>query len=223
MKIKWKYVCSHSTDLFLCVLEMWFSTYQGKYTSVSFLVPFMHWVLQCVTKGLRTDGVENSLVFYNLCALPTFRCKNGRYTIRERETKGNLGFFGTVWFQLSLSCASYCPHLCLGVLPFEIVQARTTSQELLGLRKPILELSNCVFSSGICLQSGRDARHSEILFSPSSSPPAVFPSDICGTFPHNCERESTCRSDEKFVLWHLKGVWNQVLILTSPIYQIFKN
>lgn len=143
-----------------------------------------------------------------------------RYMIRERETEGNLYFFGTMWLQLSLSCASYCPHLCLGVLLFEFVQARIASQELLGLRKPILALSNFVFSGGIQLPSGGDARHSEILFPASSFPPAVFPSDICGTYSHSWKREeqSTYKSDEKFSLWPLKGVWNHVLILTCPIY-----
>lgn len=125
--------------------------------------------------------------------------------IGERETKGNLGFSGTVWLQLSLLVkVPTCVWVCY---LFVFVQAWTASQELLGLRKPILALSNCVFSSGIQLTRGGDARHSGILFLASFSPPAVFPSDVCGTYPQSCEREEqiTNKSNEKFLLWPLKG------------------
>lgn len=89
--------------------------------------------------------------------------------------------------------ASYSCHLCLDVLFFVFVQARTASQELLGLRKPILV--DCVFWSGIQLPSGGDARQSEMLFFAPFSPPAVFPSDICGTYPQSCEIEEQSKNN----------------------------
>lgn len=103
---------------------------------------------------------------------PTFSCKDwkGRGWGKGSKPKEILVSLG----QDSFSCHCHVlgtvsmlfrvPCLCLGVLPFIFMQARTVSQELLGLRKAILALSNPVLLSGIQLPGGEDARDSGMLF-----------------------------------------------------------
>lgn len=92
------------------------------------------------------------------------------------------------------------------------MQARTASQELLGLRRAVLALSNPVFSSGVQLTGGGDARDSEVMFPACFSLLVMlFAPDTYGTYQCSFAREeqSTYESNEKFFLpWPLKGVWN---------------
>lgn len=63
------------------------------------------------------------------------------------------------------------------------VQARTASQELLGLREAVLALSNPIFSSGIQVTGGGNARDSVMLFPAYFSiPGTLFAPDTCGTY-----------------------------------------
>lgn len=97
--------------------------------------------------GGDTPGLWVGSVWFPLHSymLPTFTCKDGRDTEQRKgkQTKGNRDPSGTGYLQLSLSCASYSPnivystHLCLSVIPFILLQARTVRQEVLGLRKAI--------------------------------------------------------------------------------------
>lgn len=114
MKIKW--TCGtwcHPTDLFLCVLQAWFSKHcTVRKIRSGVIAGILHapCVTVCSKRGLRNVRRERSLGFYNLCSCRVGIPSLWGVSVCQRKILVPVGL-DSFSFSYLVPCASYSPYI----------------------------------------------------------------------------------------------------------------